>query len=355
MILFLASQDHVNMLDFLVNEEDYTIKKIAGTFSLKKFVVHDMRNFSHCKELILDRAAFNDEDNVFIDAVQEFSTMYDSRVTVICPELLEDDELLMGLVGIGVKNLVIQTNIDAFQEDIRTCLSPEGMTTYKSDINENPVYEEEKYVFTSKNIEIAVFGSQGRIGTTTAAIGLANWLSSVGAKVCYVEANKTKCLSYLIEAYEMSKEGNCYVFDGVYYGNEKPDNVEFNFVIYDFGVEIPEEPKSVNICLCGVKPYEIPYTFKVTSKLDKLGWDYTLLVTYADIEYVESYKSVFPKMILLDYQPDPFDGIINRMVFKKIIKCGKLFYDYNLIHIKLCNQFSSSRECINVAFPHRES
>lgn len=320
MILFLASQDHVNMLDFLVNEKDYTIKKIAGTFSLKKFVVHDMRNFSHCKELILDRAAFHDEDDVFIAAVQEFSTMYDSRVTVICPGLFEDDELLMGLVDIGVKNLVTQTNIDAFQEDIRTSLSLEGMTKYIVDKNENQVIEEEKYVFTSENIEIAVFGSQSRIGTTTAAIGLANWLSSVGAKVCYVEANKTKCLSYLIEAYEMPKDGNCYVFDGVYYGNEKTDNEEFDFIIYDFGTEIPEEPKSVNVCLCGVKPYELPYTLKETSKLDRLGWDYTLLVTYADIEYLEPYKKVISQIIPLCYQPDPFCGLKNNLIYREIMK-----------------------------------
>lgn len=322
MILFLASQDHVNMLDFLVNEEDYTIKKIAGTFSLKKFVIHDMRNFSHCKELILDRAAFKDEDDIFVAAVQEFSTMYDSRVTVICPGLLEDDELLMGLVGIGVKNLVIQTNIDAFQEDIRTCLSPEGMTKYIADKNENPAIEEEKYIFTSENIEIAVFGSQSRIGTTTAAIGLANWLSSVGAKVCYVEANKTKCLSYMIEAYEMSKEGNCYVFDSIYYGNEKPDNQKINFIIYDFGIRVPKEPKDSNICLCGAKPYEIPYTIKVTNELSRLEWDYTLLVTYADIDYIESYKSAFPLMIPFEYQSNPFDGVSNRIVFREIMKHG---------------------------------
>lgn len=325
MILFLASRDHVNMLDFLVSEEDYTIKKIAGTFSLKKFVVHDMRNFSHCKELILDRAAFNDEDDVFIAAVQEFSTMYDSRVTVICPGLLEDDELLISLVDIGVKNLVTQTDIDVFQEDIRTCLSPEGMTKYEADKNENLVNEEEKYIITSENIEIAVFGSQSRIGTTTAAIGLANWLSSVGAKVCYVEANKTKCLSYLIEAYEMSKEGNGYVFDGVYYGNEKPDNIEFNFIIYDFGIGIPKEPKDLNICLCGVKPYEIPYTIKITGELKRLEWDYTLLAAYADMEYMEPYKGIFPQIIPLCYQPDPFNGFKNNSIFREIIK-HEIFY-----------------------------
>lgn len=324
MILFLASQDHVNMLDFLVNEEDYTIKKIAGTFSLKKFVVHDMRNFSHCKELILDRAAFNDEDDAFISAVQEFATMYDSRVTVICPGLLEEDELFIGLIGIGVKNLVTQTNIDVFQEDIKTCLSPIGMTKYVADKNQNLVNEEEKYVFTSENIEIAVFGSQSRIGTTTTAIGLANWLSSVGAKVCYVEANETKCLSYLIEAYEMSKEGNCYVFDGVYYGNEKTDNVEFNFIIYDFGTEIPEEPKSVNICLCGVKPYEIPFTIKALIELERLEWDYTSLVTYADIEYIQPYKDIFPQIIPLCYQPDTLRGYANKLIYKNIMRNRKL-------------------------------
>ena len=320
MILFLASQDHINMLDFLANEEDYAIKKISGTFSLKKFVVHDMRNFSHCKELILDRAAFSDGDDAFKAAIQEFSAMYDSRVTVICPGLLEEDELFMGLIGIGVKNLVTLTNIDVFQEDIRTCLSPNGMTKYVADKNESPVNEEEKYVFTSENIEIAVFGSQSRIGTTTAAIGLANWLSSVGAKVCYVEANNTKCLSYLIEAYEMSKEGNCYVFDGVFYGNEKPDNEKFNFIIYDFGVGIPEERKNMNVCLCGMKPYEIPYTVKITNELARLEWDYTLLVTYVDIEYLEPFKKLIPQMIPLCYQPNPFCGIINNLMFREIIK-----------------------------------
>lgn len=144
--------------------------------------------------------------------------------------------------------------------------------------------------------------------------------------MCYVEANKTKCLSYLIEAYEMSKEGNCYVFDGVYYGYEKPDNEEFNFIIYDFGTEIQEEPKSVNICLCGVKPYEIPYTFKITNKLDRLGWDYALLVTYADIKYVESYKGVFPQVNPLCFQPDPFNGFKNNSIFREIIKHGDFLY-----------------------------
>ena len=43
------------------------------------------------------------------------------------------------------------------------------------------------YRFDFRNV--AVIGSQSRIGTTTAAMGLSAWLARVGASVCYVEAH----------------------------------------------------------------------------------------------------------------------------------------------------------------------
>ena len=77
MILYLSSQERTNLLDFLMEEENAPpVKKMTGRFMLKQFVIYDMRNFSHCREVILDRAAFVDEDEIFAEAVGEFLTMY---------------------------------------------------------------------------------------------------------------------------------------------------------------------------------------------------------------------------------------------------------------------------------------
>ena len=43
------------------------------------------------------------------------------------------------------------------------------------------------------------------------------------------------------------------------------------------------------------------YTIKVTNELSRLEWDYTLLFIYAEIDYIESYKSVFPLMTPFEY------------------------------------------------------
>lgn len=93
-------------MDFLVDEGNYAIKKIAGTFSLKKFVIYDMRNFSHCSELFLDRKAFMDSDEEFIAALDEFRCMYEARISIICEGLPANDFLMKALIekGIGYSN-----------------------------------------------------------------------------------------------------------------------------------------------------------------------------------------------------------------------------------------------------------
>jgi hypothetical protein len=54
MILYLSSAQHSNLLDFtgLYDRDSTTIKKMAGNFVLKQFIVYDMRNFSHFSEVV---------------------------------------------------------------------------------------------------------------------------------------------------------------------------------------------------------------------------------------------------------------------------------------------------------------
>lgn len=173
MILYLTSQQHTNLLDFLTEQTDaLPIKKMTGNFMLKQFVIYDMRNFSHCTELVLDRDAFGDDDIHFAEAIEEFLTMYNARITVICEGLQESAPLCHDLLEAGVGNIVTAEEIGAIQNEIRQSLSGQGMTRCKPKERTKPQEKEKLYQFATEGVRITMVSSQSRIGTTTMALGL---------------------------------------------------------------------------------------------------------------------------------------------------------------------------------------
>ena len=192
MILYLSSQQHTNLLDFLAEKEDaLPVKKMTGNFMLKQFVIYDMRNFSHCTELVLDRIAFGDEDRDFAQAIEEFLTMYNARITVICEGLKESDPLCRALLDAGVGNIVTDVEIRGMQEEIMQSLSSQGMTRYAPKEQKKTERKGERYRFMADGVRIAMISSQSRIGTTTMALGFTAWLGNAGASVAYEEVRGT--------------------------------------------------------------------------------------------------------------------------------------------------------------------
>ena len=155
MILYLTSQQHTNLLDFLTEQTDaLPIKKMTGNFMLKQFVIYDMRNFSHCTELVLDRDAFGDDDIHFAEAIEEFLTMYNARITVICEGLQESAPLCHDLLEAGVGNIVTAEEIGAIQNEIRQSLSGQGMTRCKPKERTKPQEKEKLYQFATEGVRI---------------------------------------------------------------------------------------------------------------------------------------------------------------------------------------------------------
>ena len=240
MVLYLSSQQHTNLLDFLAEQEDaLPVKKMTGNFMLKQFVVYDMRNFSHCTELVLDRIAFGDEDGDFAHAIEEFLTMYNARITVICEGLRENDPLCRALLDAGVGNIVTSTEIWEMQEEIRQSLSSRGMTRFCPRERESSEKQGEHYHFHADRVRIAMVSSQSRIGTTTTALGFAAWLGSVGASVAYVEKNSSGIIPFLRDAYEMEEEAGGCRLEKMWYGTQAP-GAGFHFLIEDYGTGRPE-------------------------------------------------------------------------------------------------------------------
>ncbi len=328
MVLFLSSNEHTNLLDFLewdVSGHEYTLKKMVGNFVLKQFVVYDMRNFSHCTEIVLDRIAFGDTDIEFVDAIRQFLMMYQIRVSVICEGLKSTDYLFQKLLNSGVGNIVNGTYIEEIQAEIRECLSGDGMKRYVTRQAVKKEIQKDYYSFECENIKIAFVSTVSRIGVTTVAIGMTSWLASVGAKVNYVEANGKSHLSYITKIYQMEQTDNGYREGNAYYCNREPIDTG-NFIIYDFGneyrnnMELVEEA-DILVLVCGTKPYELEETISLLKEF-KTKKSYVLCSFVAE-KNREIIKGVLEtechQIIFSEYQPDFLDGEVNSRQFKRMI------------------------------------
>lgn len=327
MILYLSSTQHTNLLDFtgLYNaDSEMPIKKMVGNFVLKQFIVYDMRNFSHVTEVVLDRIAFGDSDEEFAEAIEEFLTMYNPRISVICEGLAENSPLFRSLLESGVGNIVCSTDIVQIQREILECLSEQGMVRYDVKERTKKTGGRKTYRFDCENVHIAVLSSQPRMGATTTAIGLCAWLAAVGASVCYVEESESSILTAMAAAYEMEQTGEGWRLDGVRYGME-PSAEPVNFIVHDFGYQ-PNPNERANgvgllLIVCGTKPYELPNSMRFLKRLEAADAYVLCPFTHEAVrsDYAAILQSDFHKVLFLDYQPEPTDGMSNSKQYKTMM------------------------------------
>lgn len=320
MILYLTSNEHVNLLDFT----DTPHKRMVGLFMLAQFVVRDMRNFSHCTHLILDRPAIAESDAELVMAVEEFLMMYPARVTVICEGLQPDSDLFKGLLDIGVGNIVTAGSIEEIQREIREVLSEQGMTRYTVKQRERPTG---KLDFDCEDVEVAVIASQSRMGATTTAIGLVSWLGSVGGGACYIEAGNGRHLQHIAASYGMEPCEGGFLLDNIpFYYSHRPE-YHGHFIVHDIGSDYAGhtdllQSAGIVVACCGTKPYELPYTIALLKELD--GRPLHVLLPFVDEGLRESYNAILfcdqHKALFSEYQPDFFDDAPNAGIFRRLVQ-----------------------------------
>lgn len=282
MILYLTSESHVNLLDFL--EQELPIKKLTGSFSLLSFVVKDMRNFSHVRFVVIDRMAINESDEDLIQALLSYQTIYAMHIVIIDEGLQAGSPLVQQLIQIGIFEIVTGTEIEQLQEELKECFSAHGMQRFKPEappeIKEEQLYtpplpEHIKYHFACTNLRVAVAGSDRRVGTTITAMNLVSWINEHGGTACYVEANTNNHLAHIIHLYEPEKTGNAYKLEGNDLYMTEELNRDYNIIVMDCGVlseQIQESFSAADIrILCGsAMPYDLARFYRVIERCRNL-------------------------------------------------------------------------------------
>lgn len=275
MMLYLTSEAHQDAFDVLTRDSNMVIKKFVGTFSLKSFVLQDLRNFSHCSFLVLDLDALKGRMNEIMEGITAFQNMYTARIIIFVSHLNGNVEIIKGLLDKGMKNIIYADNVEDLREQIKQSVSPEGLEENEFlghlNIMRNqdshgvmPLREIHKLV--DKEVKIAVCGAIERVGTTTLGINLSQTLASIGLKVAYVEANKSGHMRMIADYHGFNVMDNeiGYRHQGVTYLElDNPIEEVFDFVVYDIGLVNESFMKSLEnnfdlVILCSsYQPHEL--------------------------------------------------------------------------------------------------
>lgn len=330
MLLYLSSNGKSGLTDFLEGQ-NLVVKKLIGRFALKQFVTKDLRNYAGCKFFLLDVSCIEEQLENFIVALQSMQIMMDVRIIPVLSDMENTYAYIGRLVDIGVTDIITADSLEGVRDELAECLSEDGMQRYKRTgkgfadatiLPEAPKQKEIiKYNWSARNVKIAVAGTQRRSGVTVTAFNLATWLIARGASACYVEANTNRHLNWIINVYDVEKDGEAYPIGGIdcYFTNEL--DKDYSFIIYDCG-EIKEPSvifREADIrLLCGsILPYETKDYLQVLNtckdmEIYKMG----LCVSEPLQEFCM--ESLSSDILIAEASHDLFENNINGHIYQRI-------------------------------------
>lgn len=330
MLLYLTSNKNMGIFDFLADENGMIIKKLSGTFQLKQFFIQDLRSLNHYAHIAIDLEALKDVEEEVIEAVQAFKSMYTSRVIFYVEKPNEYMTILTKLMDLGFYNIICSDDVDELKEQIKRATShlemnkKELMTLIRNDGDAEET-SQEVYYFPNKNVRIAVTGVAHKVGTTTLAMNLCNYLAQLGAKVCYVEANSSNHLKIMTEYYpQMIKKEDDVICNGICFLELSSfSEEEYDFIIYDMGVtDIKVIGAIKNKCDLGIvcatgKPYEIG-AYEKAMEMCK-GVDVKSFFSFVSDNEQEKIKEAYGNVFFSEYTPSLFDGEKNETIWQQML------------------------------------
>jgi hypothetical protein len=303
----------MNILDFLKEKEELVVQKYVGEFDLKDFLSKSIQRLGHVQAIVIDRASLIDTEEAIIDAIKTFKFLSNMKIIFYIPN--EEQSLVHELIGLGIYNIITESEVAKLKQEIEMCLLEDMTEKYiKDKFNlAHDVKEDTVIDFKGKQITIGVAGSQHRVGTTTVAMQFACYLSSIGAKVSYVEANDSGHMKLIAEHYEMEKKGEGYIYKDVAFEPLNSKNeTEFECVVYDLGVlndknKVGFENCMTRILCAGDKPYE--QSCEMIGKIT----DYFKIINF-------SKGSSCNEIYYTNYESTFFNINVNNHIWKLLIK-----------------------------------
>ena len=393
MLIYITSGVNENIFDNICNENNIHITKFKNITNLNNF--YSKNNFENCKILAVDLSILTNTNDEIIDFFLKFRQLYDVKIIIVGIGRKVGDILLSKLVAESIFNFIISEDIFLQNEEIYKCVL--GNNDYKDCVKfkvleqEQPkennkrldmfkdflgkinkpkfkkdltkpikeeikskepkvqIIEKEKVVEREKVIQkeiiirpkinisklkIAICGTFKRMGTTTQAFLIANYLIKYKFKACYIEANGENSISSIKNFYNVSidDKNRKISYKGLdIFANVKVEDLpniltmDYEVFIFDYGEFLNTTEESfasadIRIVVSGAKFWEEKY-IKNVFKICNIYKDINFIFNFVDeddrefiLKNMEGLRVYFS-----EYCPNIFK-VYNEDIYKDILK-----------------------------------
>lgn len=347
MILAITNENEKLITEVCKECGEEQIQIFTGIKNLNRFAVQELRNLNNFKYAIIDITTTKENEEDIVKTIVTIKSMYNIRIIILALGYKQGNTLLAKLFNEGIYNFVIGKDYGTQKDELKDSLTGDGKQ-YKDAIRfrnqvldtdkKNKVIIKKEYKKIKQFVNIAVIGTENKIGTTTQALLICAFFNSLNMNACYIsnnEKDETSIIQTLIN--EKDKQNNNMLnYEGIDMykksSNMKAIDFGYDFYIYDYGVLTDEKindfiTKDIKIIVTGSKLWEFEGLFNAISKLEDLSNKYFLVNFTAEDKQKEIIKYRFPRddkylksIFFTEYTPNPFVDNVNLDIYHRIFK-----------------------------------
>ena len=191
-----------NELEKIITEERIVIiQRLLNEYNMTSLFKEDLRAINQIDYLVIDLVAFTNStrNDEILKNLDRLRGNYEFRIILIAQGYKVGNELLANCFNMGIYNLVTAVNDSQMYDQLKICLSSKGMTyaqasQYRVELlnnrQGNTKIVKTNYEKVKQDVTIGVLGITNHIGTTTWAINLLHFFTSIqNVTACLIEAN----------------------------------------------------------------------------------------------------------------------------------------------------------------------
>lgn len=332
MILFVGEETRGFFVDEVAISHNQTVKYTGFVCSVRDMLQKALEEYAEYIIINAGDPAFPSDDiSEIVSRIRD--TAGKSTIIVMAQGYSEHSNLVTKCRNAGIQYFLLSSLLSRIKEELNAILNGkniEPQSAEKESVSSATVERASvpnssfpATAIVQQSVKtIAIGGCINRIGTTTQCLQVAKYLQSIGKRVCYIEFNNSKYLSYLENNYldRTYRDGMLLYANLPLIKKEQIENVlknnKYDYYIYDYGVVSNLEErvrasfleKKKKIIVCGNSPSEL-------EALGEIMDDFL----YSDVDYIFSFisdseKSDVQEMMsdkasrvyFSNYSPDPF-------------------------------------------------
>lgn len=344
--LLIARKENAGILRNIEKDIEFLTprEQIGSGWSLKLFLQSDLKNYRLQTHFVLDVSAFIEKDDDFIGLLEGISLQNEKAVIIIYADNnFAGDDFLDKLVRKGYTNIVAnydtkdeKQNIDLMNEDLKECFAPGGLSQkkyrrYDKSFTERPlgaVKEAEAVLphYDNASFTVSVIGAMNRIGTTSYAIHLCDYITRRGGNAALVFLNDGNDKQRIKELYNATENGGYITVNAIdiYDKSVLPEPEKYNAVVFDLGSVSKGKDylgnTDLTVLCAGTGWNEIAYTENAQQYLN--GLNYTVAVNFSTEtecrKYEDTLRVNLNDYVIIPFSPSTWNAKENDELFDKL-------------------------------------